>query len=108
MRQTLLKASMIDTWYKQIIPVGFGLFLFTIYLEFGFISSGVLSFFAVGLILVGLGELVNHKNISPHTLIGSMHPETKIRKPEEIGLLLDAIGLFCFAFGFYVILSISI
>lgn len=109
MKQTLLNASIFDTWYKRIIPVGLGLFLFTIYLEFGFISSEVLSFFALGLFLVGLGELVNHKKLSSQsTGYGPMLPKTTIRKPEEIGLLLDAVGLFCFAFGFYLFFAISI
>lgn len=107
MRQTLLNVSIVDTWYKKIIPLGGVLFLFTVFWEFGFISSYPLSFFAVGLILVGLGELVNHKNLPQRSTYGPTRPKITIRKTEETGILLDAVGLFCFVMGFYLMFSSS-
>jgi len=91
-RITLTKISP-NEWYEKLILLGGGIMLFSIIFGFEFITD-VIFFAGMGLMMIGFGELINHKQEVFINYTSEWVPfKVKIRKNEEVGLLLVIVGI---------------
>lgn len=90
--------NILDEWYKAVIAAGAVLAVPAIT-----VGNNTALICAIGLVLFGVGEFVNHPFISGivYNELGGVAGTTqgRPRRPKPFGLTLDAVGLALLAYG---------
>lgn len=101
---SLLKSLELNTWYKVVMCLGFVLIVVGLTVDVRVLTNGETLLFGAGLVLFGLGEWKNYKNLSwiepPNAYTGpAALVQIKVRQSDTFGLLLDGLGLVALIVG---------
>jgi len=100
MVDNLFKTLNLDTWYKVLVYLGGIGFILSLFIPIpiaGVTNKQVISI-SLGMFFLGLGEWKNHKYLSWWE-IPTVFAQTKIRKPDVIGIVFDIVGLLLLSVG---------
>lgn len=94
MVSNLFKTLNLDAWYKVLVYLGGIGFILSLYIPIPIVgvTNKQVILISLGMFFLGLGEWKNHKYLSWWET-PTVFAQTKIRKPDVIGISFDILGL---------------
>lgn len=99
-----LKNLIIDQWYKALLVLGATVFILALTIELRGIANSIALLISLGVILIGIGEWINHPLQTRILPPGEHYPgwlqgSGYVRRNTLLGLLFDCFGIVLIVIG---------